>query len=287
MVKQTAWFEEIFASAGTRFGLEIETKLSEVKTAYQTIEIYQTRTFGKLMVIDGCIMLTERDNFLYHEMMSHPALFTHPNPEKIAIIGGGDCGTLTEVLKHKQVKQVTQIEIDEAVTELSKQFFPDLCEGIQDPRAQLRFEDGIAWTKAQTPNSWDIMIIDSTDPVGHAEGLFQTEFLASCLRCLNKDGLLIQQSESPLLHTDTLIKDLHHNLREAGFKKRLTLNFPQPVYPSGWWSATLASKSAQLPEFRRQDAINKTFETRYYNAHIHQGALAQPEFMKNALTIDD
>src|SRR5439155_10962993 len=120
-------------------------KLHEEQSAYQRIEIYQTETFGKLMTLDGLVMVTDRDNFIYHEMMSHPALYSHPCPTRVLIIGGGDCGTLREVLKHPTVELAEQVELDERVTRVAERFFPDLCESNRDPRARLHFADGIAW----------------------------------------------------------------------------------------------------------------------------------------------
>ncbi len=280
---EQTWFTEIFGSEGTSFGLAIKRKLHEEQSQYQKLEIYETETFGNLMVIDGCVMLTERDNFLYHEMMSHPALFTHPAPEKVAIIGGGDCGTLREVLKHPNITQVWQIDIDERVTRLSEQFFPELCASNHDTRARLLFDDGIQWIKSQPDNSLDIIIVDSTDPVGPAEGLFAVDFYQDCARALKHDGILVQQTESPLLHAHTIIAKAHQDMKQAGFTHTQSLTFPQPVYPTGWWSCTMASAGTTLQGFREDAARAKTFKTDYYNTAIHHGALAQPEFMLRAL----
>lgn len=282
-LSDASWFTEIFGSEGTSFGLAVKGKLDQVKSTYQTIEIYDTHTFGKLMVIDGCVMLTERDNFLYHEMMSHPVVFTHPEPKRVAIIGGGDCGTLREVLKHPGVESATQIDIDEQVTRMSEKYFPELCSSNDDPRAKLLFDDGIAWVKNQPDSSVDIIIVDSTDPVGPAEGLFAVDFYRDCRRALGERGILVQQTESPLLHAESIIAKAHADMQEAGFRHTLTLPFPQPVYPTGWWSCTMARDSLPLDGFREQDSANKPFATEYYNAAIHRGALAQPEFMKRAL----
>ncbi len=280
---ENQWFTEKFQNEGTAFSLQIKRKLHTEQSPYQLLEIYETETFGNLMVIDGCVMLTQRDNFLYHEMMSHPALFSHPDPKRVVIIGGGDCGTLREVLKHPGVEHVVQVDIDEGVTRLSQQFFPELCERNDDPRAELLFDDGIAWMKNAAAGSVDVVIIDSTDPVGPAEGLFAVEFYRDCLRALSADGILVQQSESPLLHTSTIIRDVHKDLREAGFTATHTLPFPQPVYPTGWWSATMARKRGAASDYRRKDAADKVFETEYYNQAMHEAALAQPEFMRRAL----
>lgn len=278
-----AWFTEVFGDEGTAFGLAIKGKLHEEQSQYQKLEIYETETFGNLMVLDGCVMLTERDNFLYHEMMSHPVMFTHPAPKKVAIIGGGDCGTLREILRHPELEQVWQIDIDERVTRLSEKYFPELCESNEDPRATLLFDDGIAWIKNQPDNSLDIVIVDSTDPVGPAEGLFAVDFYKDCCRALKHDGILVQQTESPLLHANTIIAKAHTDMKEAGFDHTQTLPFPQPVYPTGWWSCTMASAGTVLQGFREDAARTKPFKTEYYNPATHHGALAQPEFLKRAL----
>lgn len=275
------WFTEIVPASGSAFSLKIKQKLHAEQSDFQYLEIYETETFGNLMVIDGCTMVSTRDNFFYHEMMSHPALFSHPDPKTVWIIGGGDCGTLREVLKHSSVTKAVQIDIDERVTRLAEIYFPELCASNNDPRADLKFIDGIKWVKEAAPNSVDLIIVDSTDPVGPAEGLFGEQFYRDCVNCLTPNGMLVQQSESALLHL-SLIGEMRAAMRQAGFSHLQSLFFPQCIYPSGWWSATIASK-AELSGFREQDALNKGFETVYYNADIHKASLAQPEFFKKAM----
>jgi spermidine synthase len=214
-------------------------------------------------------------------MMSHPALYTHANPRDVVIIGGGDCGTLREVLRHKSVESTIQVEIDERVTRLAEQYFPELCESNHDPRAQLLFIDGIKWMAEAKPESLDVIIIDSTDPIGPAEGLFNAAFYATCLKALRPDGIIVQQSESPLAHLP-LLADIRGALTTAGFESLHTICFPQPCYPSGWWSGTMARKRGKLDAFREADVAAKPFATQYYNLDIHRAALAQPEFLKRA-----
>jgi spermidine synthase len=282
MLDPADWFTEIVEDEGSAFSLKVKTKLHEEETPYQVIEIYATEGFGNLMVIDGCTMLTSRENFFYHEMMAHPALFTHPDPRRVCIVGGGDCGTLREVLKHPGVESAVQIDIDEAVTRLAEIYFPELTASNRDPRARLLFEDGIRWVKEAVPGGLDLIIVDSTDPVGPAIGLFTEEFHADCLRALGPGGILVQQSESPLYHLQ-ILKDMHAAMRGAGFNHTRTLFFPQAIYPSGWMSATMARKGEPLDAFREAAARDRLFETRYYNAEIHRAALAQPEFFRRAL----
>jgi spermidine synthase len=281
MALDSRWYTEEWAGQGAAVSLKIKRKLHEEQSPYQRIEVWETETFGRLMTLDGLVMVTDRDNFIYHEMMSHPALFTHPEPESVLIIGGGDCGTLHEVLKHP-VKQVTQIELDERVTRVSERFFPALTASNRDPRARLHFADGIQWIKDAKPENYDVIIVDGTDPIGPAAGLFSEAFYKDCWRALKAGGLIAGQSESPLFHAG-LIAAMRQALRGAGFKDLQTLHFPQCTYPSGWWSATLAGKDGAVSQFREQDARSKRFATRYYNAGLHRGAMALPEFLQNQL----
>ena len=282
MALDANWFTEVCEEGGSAFSLKIRRKLHEEQTPYQRIEIYETETFGNLMVIDGFIMLSARDNFLYHEMMSHPALFTHPAPRRVVIIGGGDCGTLREVLRHPEVEHVLQVEIDERVTRLAEQYFPELCEANGDPRAEFFFGDGIRWMAEAKPGSVDVIIVDSTDPIGPAKGLFTEDFYRNCHRALGEAGIVVQQSESPLYHLDILLP-MHRAMRAAGFSETRSLHFPQPVYPSGWWTATMGLKGCTVDGWRREDAAGKAFPTRYYSADTHAAALAQPPFFLEAL----
>jgi spermidine synthase len=282
MAKNADWFSELVDDIGTGFSLKIKRKLHEEQTPYQKLEIYDTETFGKLMVLDGCTMVSTRDNFLYHEMMVHPVLFCHPAPKNVVIIGGGDCGTLREVLKHKPVQNAWQIEIDERVTRNAEKYFPELCTSNSDPRAHLVFEDGIAWIENARPGSLDVIIVDSTDPVGPAEGLFREPFFRACHKALGPDGLLVQQSESPLVHAEKIIYPLHRAMRAAGFADTRTISFPMPLYPTGWWSATMAGKKA-IGFVREQEARKLPFATEYYTADIQNGAFAQPAFFKKKI----
>jgi spermidine synthase len=276
------WYTEEWAEQGSAISLKLKDKVHDERSPYQHIEIYETETFGTLMTLDGLVMVTDRDNFVYHEMMSHPALFTHPDPKRVLVIGGGDCGTLREVLRHKNVTLAEQVELDERVTRVSEKFFPQLCEANHDPRARLRFADGIKWVADAAPGSYDVIIVDSTDPIGPAAGLFSEEFYRNCLKALSAQGVLVGQSESPLFHAN-LIVHMHNGLRAAGFAGVATLHFPQCTYPSGWWSATLACKAASARAFRAEAAAAKDFPSRYYNRAVHEGALALPQFLAERL----
>ena len=281
-MSETTWFTEQHEHSGSSIRFRVKALLHSEQTPFQKIDIYDSTHWGKVMVIDGCLMVTTRDNFLYHEMMSHPALFTHARAKRVVIIGGGDCGTLREVLRHDEVERAVQVEIDERVTRLAEQYFPELCEANADPRAELLFIDGIKYMAELEPESVDVVIVDSTDPVGPAEGLFNAAFYGSCFKALRHAGILVQQSESPLAHLE-LIQSMRTHMKTAGFQAVKTLSFPQPCYPTGWWSCTMARKGADLAGFRERGAASKGFATRYYNVDMHKAALALPEFMRDAL----
>ena len=282
MSLDNSWYTEQWAGQGSAISLKTVKKVHDEQSTYQRIEIYETETFGTLMTLDGLVMVTDRDNFVYHEMMTHPALFAHPAPKRVLIIGGGDCGTLREVLKHPDVELAEQVELDERVTRVAEMFFPELCEKNNDKRARLHFTDGIQWVADAKPASYDVIVVDSTDPVGPAAGLFSETFYKNCHKALGPQGIVVGQSESPLFHPD-LIVSMHRAMRAAGFAVSTTLQFPQCTYPSGWWSCTMASKASSLESFREQAASAKPFATRYYNAAIHRGARALPEFLIQAL----
>tara|TARA_R110000782_G_scaffold16289_8_gene46865 strand:- start:313 stop:1146 length:834 start_codon:yes stop_codon:yes gene_type:complete len=269
------WFSE--PAQGHAISLEIDQKLHEEKSLHQIIAIYETKTFGRLMTLDGVIMMTSRDNFIYHEMLSHPALYNHPNPKDVAIVGGGDCGTLKEVLKHETVKQITQVELDERVTRISEEYFPELCEGNNDPRATLVFEVPMSWMQHAEPGSLDVIIVDRVKQEKH---LFQESFYRDCLAALREGGIVVTQSKSPLLNFGDIV-DLRAEMQKAGYVEIQTIQFPVTTYASGWWTVTMARKGQKFGDFREQMARHKPFNTKYYNADIHKACSALPQFMQD------
>ncbi len=275
MTLDDSWFSEACDACGTAISFKVRKKLHDEQSDFQRIEVYETETFGNLMVIDGYFMLTTRDNFLYHEMMTHPGLFMAKQANSVLIIGGGDCGSLREVLKHESVSRAVQVDIDERVTRVAELFFPELCEANNDTRAEILFEDGINYVAEAEAGSFDVIIIDSTDPIGQAARLFSTEFYADCLRVLTSGGVLVAQSESPLAH-QALIKSMRSNMLQAGFASVNTLHFPQPCYPTGWWSCTMAGKNNDLKNFRYDEASTKKFATKFYTADMQKAAASLP-----------
>ena len=275
---QPYWYRDTWASQDCYLSFAIQEHLHHQRTPFQVLDVFETRSFGTVMTLDGIIQLTDRDNFIYHEMMAHVALFCHRNPRRVLIVGGGDCGVLQQVLKHHLVQQLIQVELDEAVTAAALRFFPELCTSNGDPRATLLFQDAVQWVAQAPPASVDVCIVDSTDPLGQAQRLFGPAFYRHCHRMLADGGILVVQSESPLLHGD-VVQSIRHGQREAGFSAVRTMTFPQPTYPSGWFSATLAGKNNDLLHLREEaKEAGRSLTTRYYNAAIHQAAFALPSF---------
>jgi len=280
MVLNDSWFTEM--AKGYGMSIKIREKVHDEKSRYQHIEIYETERFGRLLTLDGITMLTGRDNFIYHEMMTHPALFAHERPRDVVIVGGGDCGSLHEVLKHPEIETVTQVELDERVTRVSEQYFPELCASNGDPRATLLFEDAIAWMRDAAAASADVIVLDTTDPVGQAERLFSMAFYRDCHRVLRDGGILVAQSESPFLDLD-ILKGLRGEMTAAGFGELRTLQFYLPTYPSGWWSATLAAKNHRFERLGSAGDNRSSVETRYYSPEIVRAALVLPPWLQAEL----
>lgn len=267
-----------------RTGLTIGLKklLFSEQTEYQLVEVYETDTWGNLMTIDGMVMLSEKDEFVYHEMLSHPVMFAHPNPEKVLIIGGGDGGTAREVLKHASVKHVDMVEIDEAVVRASKLFLPEVG-AWDDPRLHVHFKDGIAFVK-NAHAQYDVIIIDGSDPVGPAEGLFEKDFYKFCFDALKSDGVLAAQTESPwVTEYHPSIKKVFDALNLIFSESAMYLGYI-PLYPAGMWSFAFASKGiapqdASVLQRVEKGMANFGKSLKYYNKDVHQGAFALPNFV--------
>jgi spermidine synthase len=268
-------------------GLTIGLKklLFSKKSEYQMVEVYETDTWGNLMTIDGMVMLSERDEFVYHEMLTHVGMFTHPNPERVLIIGGGDGGTAREVMKHPSVHQVDMVEIDKTVVDASKEFLPDVGD-FDNPKLNVLYEDGIAFIKNVT-NPYDVIIIDGSDPVGPAEGLFEKDFYELCHKALADDGVLTAQTESPWVKSyHPSMKKVFHAIDDLFPVSKMYLSFI-PLYPAGMWSMACASKSddplSQDVFERIQDGIDHIKPLKYYNAELHRGSFALPNFVSDVI----
>lgn len=258
--------------------VEITQILCSVKSRYQRIEIYQTAELGKLLMLDGVIQLTEFDEFAYQEMMTHPAMMVHPNPEKVLIIGGGDGGVAREVARHNSVKHIDQCEIDGQVVELCKKHIPSTACGFDDPRMHLTIGDGLEFVRSKC-NEYDVIIVDSTDPIGPGEVLFGREFYESVHRALRADGVVASQSESIYLYKD-IVTRLYGFTRDL-FQYNGYAFISVPTYPSGSIGACIASKMHPVDKPLRALPPELSGKLKYYTPEIHTAAFQLPAFARS------
>jgi spermidine synthase len=271
------WFQETHTE-----GYEVKWKIRDVlhseKSKYQDLAIIDTIEWGKALVLDGALQVSEKDEFIYHEMIVHVAMHSHPNPENVLIIGGGDGGTLREVVKHNCLKSVDMVEIDDRVIEVSKQYLPSISSAYNDPRLRLYVEDGIKFVE-NSKEQYDIVIVDSSDPIGPAIQLFSQAFYRDVFAALDDDGLLTVQSESPLFYQDTF-KSVYNNIN-AVFPAAYVYTAAIPTYVSGLWSFSMGSKDCDPRQIvSDREIINGL---KYYNEAIHEAAFSLPPFIKEML----
>lgn len=272
------WISEV----GPSFGFTVETTahLYSARSEYQQIDIYQTAHCGKMMLLDGIIQFTEYDEFAYQEMLAHLPLFAHPCPERVLVIGGGDGGILREIAKHDCVKHIDICEIDAMVIEASKKFVPSMSCGFADPRVAVHIADGSKFV-ADKEAEYDVIIVDSTDPVGPGESLFNAEFYGKMKRALKADGVIASQSESIYLHPAVIKRLMRINLDLFGsYNYALML---VPTYPTGTIGASVVSQSrdVKIPA-REPDSVMRE-KLRYYTPEIHRASFVLPKFANDFL----
>lgn len=267
------WVTE-YQTPNLGFSCKTSETLRVEKTPFQDLAVVVTEQFGKMLLLDGMVMTTDKDEFVYHEMISMVALNSHPDPRKVLIIGGGDGGALREVLRHPRVEKGVLVEIDVRVIQAARDFFPALACSFDNPKAEVIVDDGIKYIQNHQ-NEFDVIIIDSTEPVGPAIQLFSTEFYQSCFAALKEDGMLVAQSESPFLNQD-VIQMVYRGISQVFPLTNLYLA-SIPTYPSGLWSFTLGSKKHD-PQVV-QTVLDDNFK--YYSPAVHKAAFSLPAFVQD------
>jgi spermidine synthase len=281
------WYSEFHAD-DVKFSIRVGRQLCSEQTPFQRIEFFESETFGTFFTIDGLMMVTQKDEFAYHEMITHVPFAVNPDIRRVLIIGGGDGGTAREVCRYKGVEYIDLVDIDERVVRLCQQYLPQTaCVLDRDPRLHLHFEDGLAFVRRAPKAGYDLIIVDSTDPVGPGEGLFTMEFYKSCADALADGGILINQHESPYYeHYAHEMLRAHKKLRET-FPVAKVYQFHMPTYPSGHWLFGFASKKLDpVRDFQRGRWEALGLETRYYNTDLHCAAFALPTYVKELLEYD-
>jgi len=272
------WIEEkLEIKEGRALKIRITKSLEKIKSELQEIEVVESQSFGKILLIDGVIMLTEADEFCYHEMIAHVPLCVHPKAQKVLVIGGGDGGTVREILKHDSVKEVEVCEIDGKVIKVCKKHFPNLASSFDDPKVRIYCEDGNKFIKTRK-NEYDIIIVDSSDPIGPAEVLFRREFYEAMFRALKHNGIVVTQAES-FFYCEKIIKSLFSFIKEIYPISEYYYTMV-PTYPSGVIGFTFCSKKYHpVNDFNQSEALKLT-DLKYYNKDIHRASFILPTFAK-------
>lgn len=268
------WVTE-YQTENLSIGCRVAKTLYHEKSEFQDILVVDTPQFGRMLLLDGIIQTNVLDEFVYHEMIAHVGLSTLERPRRVLVIGGGDGGSIREILKHQTVEKATLVEIDGKVIEASKVYLPEISCALDDPRAEVVVDDGIKHVR-ENKNTYDMIIVDSTDPIGPAVGLFGAEFYRDVHDALTENGLFVAQTESPFFNRN-LITRIIGDIRSIFPITRLFLaNIP--TYPGGLWSFTMGSK--KYDPLKVDTGSIPKMETRYYNREIHMSAFVLPEFVK-------
>lgn len=268
----------------TSFSTRVTRHLYSEKTPFQQIDFFDSEEFGRFFTLDGFIMVTEKDEFIYHDMITHVPLGINPYIKKVLVIGGGDGGTVRELTRYKSIEEIHMVEIDERVVKLSQEFFPLTSSALNDKRVTLFFQDGLKFVEECLNESYDLILVDSTDPISVGEGLFTTEFYQNCFRILSKDGILINQHESPYFPNFAKEMKKAHNKIKNIFPISKVYQFHQPTYASGHWLFGYASKSFDPIKDHKPELWEKLgLKTKYYNSALHKGAFALPTYVEEML----
>ncbi|WP_017414674.1 polyamine aminopropyltransferase [Clostridium tunisiense] len=268
--------EEQIESAAMTY--KIKETLVRRKTDFQDLAILDTEALGRMLVLDGIVQTTINDEYVYHEMIAHIPLFTHPNPKKVLVVGGGDGGAIREVLKHPSVEKAVLCEIDGAVVEECKKYLPEISCALDDPRCEVFIGDGIKYVH-EHKNEFDIIIVDSTDPFGAAEGLFGGSFYKEISECLTEEGIFIAQTETPF-YLPEVVKSVFNDAK-AVFPVTKLFMAAIPTYPSGYWSFTVGSKKHDPENADLTNALD--IDSKYYTKKLHKACFTLPKYVEDLI----
>ena len=276
------WFTENHTE-NVRFSIKVDKQLYTGQSEFQRIDIFDSEEFGRVLALDGYVMLTEKDEFMYHEMIVHVPMCVHPNPRKILVVGGGDGGTVRELVKYSSVESVDLVEIDEDVVTACKEYLPQTAGMLEDPRVNTHFEDGLKFIRHHE-NEYDLIIVDSTDPFGPGEGLFTREFYGNCYKALTDDGIMVNQHESPFYANDAYAMQRAHKQIVNSFPIARVYQAHIPTYPSGHWLFGFASKKYHPyhdVDFEKWKKLG--LKLKYYNTNLHSASFALPTYVEELL----
>lgn len=276
------WFTEHWTE-NIRFGIKVKQHLHNEKSMFQTLDVFDSYELGRFFTLDGLMMVNEKDEFIYHDMIVHTPMAVNPAIKKVLVIGGGDGGTVRELTRYENIERIDMVEIDEMVVRACQKYLPITAGKLTDERVNLYFEDGLAFVK-NTTDKYDLVIVDSTDPIGPGEGLFSVEFYENCYRVLTEDGILINQHESPYFDYNVREMKRAHSKIKNLFPISSVYQAHIPTYPSGHWLFGFASKKYDPIKDLKADLWNGfKLKTKYYNTDLHIGSFMLPNYVKDLL----
>jgi spermidine synthase len=276
------WYSENHTEH-VKFSIKVNKQLYSGQSEFQRIDVFDSPEFGRFLTLDGLMMLTEKDEFIYHEMITHVPMAVHPNPQAILVIGAGDGGVIRELCKYEQITHIDLVEIDEMVVEVSKDYLPRTSCCFDDPRLTIHYQDGLKYIRSRE-NQYDLIIVDSTDPFGPGEGLFTKEFYGNCYKALKADGIMVNQHESPFYEDDARAMKRAHARIVKSFPISRVYQAHIPTYPSGHWLFGFASKQYHpIKDLNPTQWDKLDIETSYYNTNLHKGAFYLPNYVEKIL----
>lgn len=273
------WFHDEHTD-NVKLAIRVDYQVFSAQSEIQRIDVLESKEFGKILVVDGDLMLTEKDEFIYHEMISHVPMAVHPQVEKILVIGGGDGGVVRELAKYDTVEQIDVVEADPLLVEVCRKYFPQMAGSLNDPRVHIYHEDGLRFIRSKS-DAYDLIIIDSPNPFGAGEGLFTKEFYGNCFNALHEDGIMINQHESPFYKEEAFQCQRMHKRIIESFPISRIYQAHIPSYPSGHWLFGFASK--RYHPIHDMDGIQwklRGIQTKYYLPRLHEGVFALPAYVE-------
>ena len=276
------WFTENH-TPNVKFSIRVDRQLYTGQSDFQRIDVFESKEFGRFLTLDGYMMLTERDEFIYHEMITHVPMAVHPGIKRVLVIGAGDGGVIRELTRYGGIESIDMVEIDPLVVEVCKKYLPQTACRLDDERVSLHYEDGLRFVRSKE-DRYDLLIVDSTDPFGPGEGLFTKEFYGSCYKALKEDGIMVNQHESPFYSEDAIACQRAHKRIVESFPISRVYQAHIPTYPSGHWLFGFASKKYHPVHDLDGAKWNLLgIKTRYYTTRLHSGAFMLPAYVEELL----
>lgn len=276
------WYTENHTK-NVKFSIKVDKQLVSTESEFQRIDVFESYEFGKILALDGYLMLTEKDEFIYHEMITHIPMAVNPEIKDVLVIGAGDGGTIRELTRYESIENIDMVEIDKLVVDVCKEYIPQTASKLDDDRVNIYYEDGLKFVRSKQ-NVYDLIIVDSTDPFGPGEDLFTREFYGNCYKALKKNGILVNQHESPYYPNDAVAMQRAHNRIRSVFPVARVYQAHIPTYPSGHWLFGFASKGLDpIADLKEEKWNSLGLKTKYYNTDLHKGCFAIPNYVKELL----